>query len=463
MYAFHKDNQLPQRFTMKRRTGFTLVELLVVISILAILVVMTVSSINLALSSDVTRSASRQVQSYLAGARDRAIYAKEPRGVRFLIDPNDPTIVTSMVYIASSPDWIQGVIRLERIDTTGNSTPDTILHVRGNGTDWRFLYLRKQLKDGARIKIPGDASGSWYTIDLNNSPISEPEPANPNSPLPNEYNWRTDEILRLSTPYRDPGTSDPDQQVAFAPGSGPSTYLLELPPVVLSGEEPTLLPNNTCIDLDRSYLPASWRITGRSFGDDGQPGVAGVNDDGSGGNDDLNEYLWAGSDDHRLYSSQLDLMFSPRGSVTGSEAGGGKIHFVIDAIENVQSTWRSTTEYYEGDHVLVPARVIPRSPQSSDFNFRPYDRVYTCTQGGTSGSISSVFLDGTARAEGTTFATDGGVTWKVELNTTPSLLSIFTRTGNISAYPLFYAGSGSVSSGGAPDVFKYAETGETAK
>ncbi|QDU53037.1 pilus assembly FimT family protein [Gimesia panareensis] len=446
MYADHGDNLIPPYDMVKRRAGFTLVELLVVISILAILAVMTVSSINLALSSDVTRSASRQVQSYLAGARDRAIYAKEPRGVRFLVDPNNPTMVTSMVYIAPSPDWNQGVIRLERIDTSGNGTPDTILHVRGQGTDWNFLYTRGQLVDGARIKIPGDASGSWYTIDLKNSPVIGGT-----------------EILRLTTAYRDAGTSDSTEVVAFAPGSGPSTYRLELPPVVLSGEEPTLLPNNSCIDLDRSYLPASWRITGLSGGEDGQPGKAGVNDDGAGGNDDSNEYLWPGTDDYRLYSSQLDLMFSPRGSISGSEAGGGKIHFVIDTIENVRSTWMSTTAYAEGDRVLMPARYITPSTRDWDLNFKPYDRVYTCTQGGTSGSNPSVFLFANARADGQEFATDGGVTWRAELNSTPSLLSIFTRTGNVSAYPLYFDKPVNVPMNQSPDVFYYAETGETAK
>jgi len=450
MPAFHRNNQFTQR--VATRVGFTLVELLVVISIMAILVVMTVSSINFALSSDVTRGASRQVQSYLAGARDRAIYAKEPRGVRFLIDPNNPTVVTSMVYIAPSPNWIQGVIRLERIDASSppDGTPDTILNVRGGGTDWRFLYTRGQIKNGARIKIPGDASGSWYTIDLNSSPISEPEPVNPSSPLPHEYDEDVDEVLRLTTPYRDPGTSAPSEVVAFAPGSGPSTYLLELPPVVLSGEEPTLLPNNAGIDLDRSYLPVSWRVTGISGGEDGLPGKAGIDDDGSGGADDNGEYLWPGSDDYRLYSSHLDLMFSPRGTVSGSEAGGGKIHFVVDTLENIQSAWRRGVNYAEGDRVLFPAQ--------GPYEFTPYDRVFVCTTAGQSGADPTVFRSAAARVEGAS-VTDNGVVWRTELNTTPSMLTIFTRTGNVSAYPLFFDQPGNVS----PDVFFYAETGELAK
>tara|TARA_R110002049_G_scaffold118794_2_gene272856 strand:- start:625 stop:1962 length:1338 start_codon:yes stop_codon:yes gene_type:complete len=445
MPAFHTNNQFTQRSS--RRPGFTLVELLVVISIMAILVVMTVSSINFALTSDVTRGASRQVQSYLAGARDRAIYAKEPRGVRFLVDPDNPSAVTSMIYIAPSPDWNQGVIRLERIDTGSDGTPDTILHVRGKGTDWSFLYTRGQLKDGARIKIPGDDSGSWYTVDLPNSPIIGGT-----------------EILRLTTAYRDPGTSDPTEVVAFAPGSGPSNYLLELPPVVLSGEEPTLLPNNAAIDLDRSYLPLSWRITGASRGEDGQPGAAGVNDDGSGGNDDDGELLWPGTDDYRLYSSQLDLMFSPRGSISGSEAGNGKIHFVVDTLENIQSTWRANTGYAEGDRVTVPARLITPTSTNWDLSFKPYDRIYVCTNPGTTGNNVGVFLTAAGRqVRDVGTVTDGSATWRVELNTTPSLLSIFTRTGNVSAYPMFFDAEAAVPTGQAPDVFYYAETGATAK
>lgn len=458
MPAFHRNNQFKRQSST--RAGFTLVELLVVISILAILVVMTVTSINFALSTDLTRSASRQVQSYLAGARDRAIYAKEPRGVRFILDPNNPTAISSMVYIAPSPDWNQGVIRIERIDASPvpDGIPDTAMNVRGGGTDWRFLYKRGQIRNDTRIKIPGDDSGSWYTIDLANSPISKPDPMPPGSPLPHEYDFNTDEVLRLTIAYRDAGTSEPDEVVAFTPGSGPSTYLLELPPVVLSGVEPTLLPNNTGIDLDRSLLPASWQpllnTANVSLGPDGSPGKAGIDDDSSGGADDNGELLWPGSDDFRLYSSQLDLMFSPRGSVIGSEASSGKIHFVIDTLANIQSSWQRGTNYEEGAIVQFPARGI--------YSYMPYDRTYLCTKSGTSGGSSAVFTStaiGGARETGATFATDGSVEWEVLLNTTPSLLTIFTRTGSVNAYPMAF----DTRINNFPDVFYYAETGEAAK
>ncbi|MFH1302254.1 MAG: prepilin-type N-terminal cleavage/methylation domain-containing protein [Planctomycetota bacterium] len=447
MQAFHKDNLLTLRsFRQERsgnRAGFTLVEILVVISILAILTVMTVTSINFALSTDLTRSASRQVQSYLAGARDRAIYAKAPRGVRFMLDPNNPTAVTSMVYIAPSPYWEQGIIRMERTDSDSNGVADSadIYYVRGDGTDWATLYSRGMIKENTRIKIPGDDSGSWYVINVSGSGVSGGT-----------------ELFRLTTAYRDAGTSEPDEVVAFSPGSGPSTYQLELPPVVLSGVEPTLLPNNTGIDLDRSFIPPSWQPSLDTFhvslGPDGSPGKAGVDDDTSGGADDNGELLWPGTDDYRLYSSQLDLMFSPRGSILGSEASTGKIHFVIDTLANIQSSWLRTTNYEEGAVVQLPARGL--------YEYMPYDRTYICTKAGTSGGNAAVFtstLPGEARETGAKFTTDGSVEWEVLLNTTPSLLTIFTRTGSVNAYPMAFDARVNT----PPDVFYYAETGEAAK
>ena len=88
-----------------RRSAFTLIELLVVITIIVVLLAMTALTVRFSNESDRVRGAARQIQSFLSGARDRAIYAKEARGVRFFISPENPRAVTTMAYIAPGGTW----------------------------------------------------------------------------------------------------------------------------------------------------------------------------------------------------------------------------------------------------------------------------------------------------------------------------------------------------------------------
>ncbi len=316
-------------FASSKFSGFTLVELLVVIAVLLILIVMTVTAIDFTFTSERVRSGARQVQSALEGARDRAIFAREPRGLRLFVDPNDPRIVTSMVYVGGSKNWSQGQIRLERKDfnedannngqldagedTNGNGRldgdgvadfPQDILIVRGDAIcgwntlkDRGFLGLFEDRNlngvldpgedlngnglldlDAPRIKIPADDNGSWYTVLTYRLSASS-------------------QVLELLTPYRDPGTSPPNQVVAFT-GTGPSTYILELPPRILPDAQPILLPEGICIDLDASYVPADWR-----------PGP--------------------GSLQTTPYSAHMDILFSARGVVTGPVAATGLVHLYL--------------------------------------------------------------------------------------------------------------------------------------
>jgi prepilin-type N-terminal cleavage/methylation domain-containing protein len=83
------------------RSGLTLIELLIVVTIFLVLTTFTVVAVDFTFEAERVSSGARQVQSLLEGARDRAIRAREPRGVRFLLDP-DPAngrMVSSMVYI----------------------------------------------------------------------------------------------------------------------------------------------------------------------------------------------------------------------------------------------------------------------------------------------------------------------------------------------------------------------------
>src|ERR1700677_2087704 len=90
------------------RASFTLLELLVSLGIILILATLTMRLLNATLNSDRIRNGARELQSFLAGARDRAIYAGQPRGVRLIQDPLDRSAVHSFVYIGAPSKFTDG-------------------------------------------------------------------------------------------------------------------------------------------------------------------------------------------------------------------------------------------------------------------------------------------------------------------------------------------------------------------
>jgi len=280
------------------RRGFTIIELLVVIAILLLLTTFTILSVDFAFESEKVRSGARQIQSVLEGARDRAIKSRQPRGVRFLVDqdPDSGRMVSSMVYVGAAEPWSNGQITLMRPDLDWNGVVDPGLDnekvwmIHGDpGTLWTTLKQRGYLgtnNERPRIKIPGDRNGTWYNVDTK---LLDPSDANYRAAAPNR--------LVLTRAYRDPGTTPPNERIAFE-GTGPSTYVLELPPRVMSDAEPVLLPEGIVIDMDASRVPDHWRPgSGKGYAD--------------------------------AYSNRMDLMFTPRGTVLGSAAGVGILHFYI--------------------------------------------------------------------------------------------------------------------------------------
>ena len=322
MYSKHFFRRsLRHHCAARSRAGFTLIELMVVVGLILLLAVMTASAINTSISGDKVRGGARQVQSFLAGARDRAIYSKAPRGVRFLLDSTNNRTVSSMVYIAPTDDWTQGTIQVEWYggivkcvrgfdnDTSGLAIP----------TGWLNLYNQGLLKNGVRIKIPDNNTGEWYTVDtslLATATTSDPP--------------RLLLLTKLSIAATQTANQT-DFQPAFQSGTGPTTYRLELPPSVLPNQEPVLLPKGCVIHLDRcttagnlenlayhgDKLPSSWKratTTGDPSGFD--------------------------------YSSLMDVMFSPRGVVIGPSAQAGIIHFYLGDQKDAdmdRTYWTNTT------------------------------------------------------------------------------------------------------------------------
>lgn len=319
--------QLRRTIKLSRASGFTLIELLVVITIVLILAVMTSSVVGLAIKGDTVRGGARQVQSYLLGARDRAIYAKEPRGVRFLLDPTNNRTVSSMIFIKQTPSWSNGYVQLERFDpdndgTAGPATaaqpgPWPPAYLRGfdldpvntglasSPTSWVDLYRQGLLVEGARIKLTISGTETWYNVSVDELLKAQQSPYYPPK-------------LRLTTPASINQSLDASQ--AFV--AKVDRYELYLAPSVLPDAEPVNLPKGSVIHLDRctsaanvdanpafrgDKLPSSWKFSSSAVQTmTGAPDPSGFG-----------------------YIDQMDVMFSPRGTVTGTAAQKGIIHFYI--------------------------------------------------------------------------------------------------------------------------------------
>lgn len=403
------------------RAGFTLIELLIVVSIMAILLTMTVMAVNFSRDSERVVSAALQVQSMLSGARDRAIYAKEARGVRFFVDADNYRAVTSMVYIDPAESWDKGSIQLQRPDLLPVGSPDNVADspnvtiVAGAGTHWWELKRRGLLFDGLRVRIPKGTAGTWYTISTQLIDITIAPPAT--------------QYLVLQVPYADPGDTKVNSVRAFDSG-GPEDYELELPPRILP-MDPVKLPADTIIDLDGSKLPPSWRP---SFE---------VGSQGTG---------------NFQYSQFMDVVFSPRGTVIGGAAAGGVIHFYV--CDNVDSL--ALKDEYVND--LIPYAPLPPG-------YTAADTLQLSANGEVHLMGKVLTFNQLLQAGGYFVPTNEILTtsapWLLDHDTEPYLVrdrrvvTIFTQTGAVSSSQVYV--NDDDSDGDENDPFLFAETGETGK
>ena len=412
------------------RSGFTLIELLVVVTILALLLTMTVMAVNFNRDNERVVSATLQIQSFLAGARDRAIYAKEARGVRFFLDTTNYRAVTAMAYIDPAEYWSDGVIQLRRWDLNDNGTTDSspadivgdgtadenpseVRVVAGSDPGWWELKRRGLLFDGLRIRIPKGPTGTWYSVNtrLIDTTVAKTEV----------------QKLILEVAYADPGDTQITQAVAFSSG-GPVDYELELPPRILP-MDPVKLPFDTIIDLDASKVPLSWR-----------PGTT----------------LASGGSGNLQYSQFMDVIFSARGNVIGGAAAEGVIHFyVCDAQDSitlkeayVQSLGPASATkmlFTENGVPLDISKVMTFNAEIRSFPRIPTNEIRT---------QNAAWLTGhdTSAGEAPYLCRDRRV------------VTLFTQTGGVSTHPVNVASDADPDFDGIEnDPFLFAETGRTGR
>src|SRR3569623_1509530 len=108
------------RQTAVRRSGVTLIELLIVILIMLMITAVTIPAISPALEGRKIREAARMVEVFLNGARNRAIALGHSVGVLIEPDPNEPSQCIQLSYVEQPPPY------------AGDYSSSTVL-VLGNG------------------------------------------------------------------------------------------------------------------------------------------------------------------------------------------------------------------------------------------------------------------------------------------------------------------------------------------
>lgn len=328
-----------------------MVELLIAITIIIILAVIAAGVLSGNRQTGKLRDAARIGQSAFLGAKDRALHAKELRGVRLIRDTTDGTLITGFAYLQPLPmqTYGAGSIQLERLDVNpqdGQADSADILIVRGFDqpaspyVDW--AQKSQFFPNPFRIRIPSGSGGQWFTAFINT--------AGPNSL------GAGNEVLQLQTPFSQqppPGPNSFPKVIAWPTSSAFSSCDIQLGNDLLPFHQPISLPSGVVIDL--------------KFSSSNVKSLAGV----------------------APATPYLDLMFSPRGMITGAIAAQGPLHFFLRTLEDATATAnfvdaqgnQGTAGFYVGTAALPDPNkserliltVFPQTGLVSTFEFDPTD------------------------------------------------------------------------------------------
>jgi len=238
---------------MSSRRGFSLVELLVVISILLVLASAVAWGIAGTRGLDRPAAGARLIQAQLLGARDRASQARAPRGVRFVRDSQAPQQLTGLAFLQPAPLLRYGgsssPFQLEREDLApadGQADRSEVRQLRGltAAFDWLALQQAGQLEVPFRIRQPAQ-TGRWHTVISLDAVPGHPE--------------QTVARVFADLGAGDSGTS-PLAVVAVPADSVRATCELDLGSAAATEQPAEALPAGLVIDLLHSLVPESWRI-----------------------------------------------------------------------------------------------------------------------------------------------------------------------------------------------------------
>jgi prepilin-type N-terminal cleavage/methylation domain-containing protein len=315
---------------LARRGAFTLVEMLVVVAIVLTLTTLVVVVFQTNRGSDRMRSAARIAQSTVMGARERAQLARLRRGVRFIRDASDSSLVVGLAYIQPlQPNPTYGLhpnsdeVTLERQDSEAPfqvADSARVYRVRGmgSGIDWVRLKDEGYLANPPRVRIPA-TTGRWFGIQS-----LYVNPSNSN-----------EQLLELATdfPDFDAGFEFPSV-LAIPKTSSKATCELELGSGLLPHHAPLQFPASVVIDLDLS-----------------SPQIVS---------------LWPAP-------VEIDIYFAPNGRVVDAAAVQGPLYFVLNDREDALVGRNPIAPDNKGEKLILA--VFPQTGLVQTFPIDPTDVV----------------------------------------------------------------------------------------
>jgi prepilin-type N-terminal cleavage/methylation domain-containing protein len=291
------------------RRGFTMIELMVVIGVMLILASMTYAMLATGKNTGKIREAARLTQSALLGAKDRAMHAKDLRGVRFVRDQTDNTLVTAFIYLQPLPTQTTGNLTgqpnqnnfaLDRPNLTAtppNSDATRIVINGPQGAAWLNQDTNRIWPSNrVQIRIPS-ATGQWFNLAVQSGTAPYWIVQDPNNPA--------QVFMYLQTPYQGGLPYPPITNTAALPFNGANSSCdIQLGNDVLPFHAPISLPSGVVIDL--KFCSSNVQL------------LAGVGAVGT--------------------PPYFDLMFSPRGMLTGPIAAQGPLHFLVRDLQDATAT-----------------------------------------------------------------------------------------------------------------------------
>ena len=326
--------------TTNRRAGFTLTELLVVIGILLVLSALSLAIFSTGKSSDKMRSGARTAQSAFLGAKDRALHAKDLRGVRLTRDLTNPSLVNGFVYLQPLP--LQSIGNTSQnpgandFDITRPGLPviPDATKIVIFGQEGQTLY-RQDVNgiwpsSSVQIRIPS-GTGQWFQLSRQNS--SSPFWVTPD---PNNAANGTDNYWMFMSPGYPGGNAPPVD--AILPLDVGASCDIQLGNDMLPFHAPITLPSGCVIDL--AYCSQNVQA------------MAGI-----------------GSPN----SPNIDVMFSPRGNVAGPTGGLGVLCLTLRDIRDATRKIDPADATTQGDCLILA--VFPQTGLVQTFDADLTDAV----------------------------------------------------------------------------------------